>query len=182
MSEVVGVIGYFATSAELCAAVERARSEWYTDTETYLPVGDEVALDTIDPGTSPIRWVSLAGALAGLGFGLWLTIWTSRDYPLVTGGMPIVSWPPFLVTTFELLVLFAVLGAVAGFLWQARLPALTPSSGYSSDLAVDTYALLIRSLPAETDRARAEALLREAGAVEVRAVPRRTSGPLGDPL
>lgn len=180
MSEFEGVIGYFASSTQLRAALARAREERFTRVEAYLPIDDEPAVDEHGSGPSPVPLFALAGALGGGGFALWGAIWTSRDYPLVTGGMPITSLPPFLVTAFEVLILAAAVGAAAGFALFARLPSLSPGHGYRSDLAVDTFALLIRSLPLPAERRRAERLLRETGAFEVRTVQRRECGPLGE--
>lgn len=180
MDDFEGVIGYFHSTEAFRAAVRKARSEWFQEVETYLPVGDEVTIEEVIPGVSIVPWAALFAALGGGAFGLWLAIWTSWDYPLVTGGMPITSFPPFLVVAFEVLILAAAGGAILGFVWQAGLPKLKPGGGYSSDLAVDTLALLIRCSPHSTDRARAESVLRETGAFDVRSVHQRQCGPLGE--
>jgi hypothetical protein len=178
--EFEGIVGYFASEEALSRAIERARSTPHTDLEPYLPVGDPDLLDEALPGTSPVRWMALAGGLAGIAAGLWMTISTSLDYPLVTGGKPIIALPPYLAVAFVLMILFAAIGTVLGFLLFARLPSLTPSSAYRRDLAVDRFGLLVRCPPAPASAHRVEEALREAGALEVRRVYREARGPLGE--
>jgi hypothetical protein len=181
-----GVLGLFASADALPGAIDRAREAFFTEIELYSPIGDRESVDRLLPGTSRVRWATLAGALAGIVLGLWMTIGMSRSYPLVTGGKPIVSLPPFLVIAFELMILAAALGTVAGFLLFARLPSLRPSSAYSRDLAVDQFGLLIHithcvgTRPDEAPRERAETALREAGAYEIRSVRRQKRPVLGE--
>lgn len=178
--EFEGVIGHFDSADALRRAILRVREAGLTDLEIYLPVGDSAAVEEIHGEGSPVRWVAIAAGLAGFALALWMTIAISRDYPLITGGKPIVSLPPFLVIAFEAMILFGALGTVAGFLWQSRLPDLRPSSAYRQSLSVDTFALLVRSLPAEADRTRAEGALSEAGAEETRWVRREDRSALGE--
>lgn len=176
-----GVMGYFASTEALTEATNRAREALYLDVEVYLPVEDEATIEQTNVIGSMVRWPCIAGGLAGLAFGLWLTIWTSGEYPLVTGGRPVVSLPPFLVVAFELAILLAALGAIAGFLLLSGLPRLRLSSAYHADLPVDQLAVLIRSRQS-TDRARAEAILRDAGAIRIREVYQDDRGLLGEGL
>jgi hypothetical protein len=175
-----GVLGLFDSADALPGAIDRAREAFFTEIELYSPIGDRESVDRLLPGTSRVMWATLAGALAGIVLGLWMTIGMSRSYPLVTGGKPIVSLPPFLVIAFELMILAAALGTVAGFLLFARLPSLRPSSAYSRDLAVDQFGLLIYCLPDEAPHERAETTLREAGAYEIRSVRRQKRPVLGE--
>lgn len=73
---------------------------------------------------SPLRFFTLLGALLGLIFGFWFTIWTSLDWPLIGGGKPIVSIPAFVIIAFELTVLFGGVITFIGFLLLARLPSV----------------------------------------------------------
>lgn len=75
-------------------------------------------------------WIyRLAGAGGALGLlsGYGLTSATERDWPLATGGMPIVSGWPNLVVIFELTMLFAILTTVAALLIAASLLRRRPS-------------------------------------------------------
>ena len=72
-------------------------------------------------------WLAGVGGLLGLSFGAWLTSMTERDWPLPTGGMPIVAWWPNLIIVFELTMLFAVIATVIALLVTAGLPRRTPA-------------------------------------------------------
>jgi hypothetical protein len=178
VEEVEGVAGVFVSPDAMPDAVRAAQEAYLADLEVYLPIDDQASVEEAHPAESPVRWFTLAGAGFGFLAGLGLAFWSSADYPLVTGGKPIMSLPPFLVVAFETMILFAVIGAVVGFLWCSRLPDLTPSSAYRRDFAVDSPALLIRSVPTEEMQTRAERVLREAGALEVWRVPRERRGVL----
>jgi hypothetical protein len=72
----------------------------------------------------PLRFFALAGGLSGFLGGLGLTIYTALSWPLMTGGKPIISLPPFLIIAYLLTILFGSLASFAGFLLLARLPRL----------------------------------------------------------
>lgn len=176
--EVEGVAGAFISPDAIPEAVRAAQGAYLADLEVYLPINDQASVEEAYPAHSPVRWFTLAGSVFGFLAGLGLALWSSADYPLVTGGKPILSMPPFLVVAFETMILFAVIGAIVGFLWCSRLPDLTPSSAYRRDFMVDSPALLIRSVPTDEMQIRAERVLRESGAVEVWRVPREQRGVL----
>ena len=67
-------------------------------------------------------WIAGAGGVVGLVFGAWLTAMTERDWPIPTGGMPIIAWWPNLIIVFELTMLFAVIATVMTLLVTAGLP------------------------------------------------------------
>ena len=50
-----------------------------------------------------------------------------RDWPLPTGGMPIVAWWPNLIIVFELTMLFALVATVITLLVTAGLPRRVPA-------------------------------------------------------
>ncbi len=70
-----------------------------------------------------LRFFALVGGVAGFGSGLALTIYSVLSWPIIVGGKPIISLPPFLLIGYLLVILFGSLGAFAGFLLLARLPS-----------------------------------------------------------
>lgn len=175
-NDTLGMVGYFPGPDEVrdgLALVEQ-RAPHAT---AYLPIPDQPAVDNIQPGISPVRWVTLVGGISGIATALAMTIWMSWDYPLVLGGKPITSLPPFIVVCFELLILFGSIATLAGFLFFSKLPDLTPSEAYRPGMAVDNFAVYI---PCGTDAQmrNAEKTLREAGATEVAVVHDRQRGRL----
>ena len=77
-----------------------------------------------------------------------------------TGGRPIIPFPPFLIITYEMTILFGILATVIGFLISARLPAIRDRA-YAPEAAVDRFAVAVTCDDDERVE-RAAAILREA--------------------
>jgi len=73
---------------------------------------------------SKLKIFTLLGAAAGMAAGWGLTIYTSLDWPLRTGGKPIVAIPAYVIVAFELTILIGAIVTFAAFLGLARFPAL----------------------------------------------------------
>lgn len=71
-------------------------------------------------------WIAGGGAVCGLVTGYLLTSLTQKAWPIVTGGMPIVSNWTNIIILFELTMLGAVLATVITLMKTARLPARRP--------------------------------------------------------
>lgn len=173
----LGVAASFETPARLLAA-RRLAEEAKLASEAYLPVPDEELIRALEPDSvrSPVRGWTLAGGLFG-GFAAFaFTIWISDNWPLVVGGKPIVSMPPFIDIAFEMTVLFGALFCCLGLLLRARLPRLRLPAAYQTDFAVDRYGLLIRCNEAEA--ALAWELLAQACAERIWTVVDRQNPPL----
>jgi hypothetical protein len=73
-------------------------------------------------GSGKLRFFALIGALGGFGGGFAFAALTSLDWPIVTGGKPIMSVPPFILIGYLMTILFGSLISFAGFLLLSRLP------------------------------------------------------------
>jgi hypothetical protein len=78
----------------------------------------------LDDSQSAVRFFAGVGAVSGLLTGFAFTIGTVLDWPMITGGKPLVSIPAFLVIGYELTILFGVLTAFVGFLHLSRVPVI----------------------------------------------------------
>jgi hypothetical protein len=115
---------------------------------------------------SGVRMFTLVGGLTGTATGFALPVWTSLDWPLITGGKPIISLPAFVIIAFELTILFGALSTVAGLFILARLPNRKPLVVYDPAFSAGAFGVHI-----DIGGDGAEAVrrtMREAGAVEVR--------------
>lgn len=73
---------------------------------------------------SKLKYFTLAGALSGFIGGFALTIGTVLDWPLITGGKPLISIPAFIVIVFEMTILLGATVSLLGFLLLSRLPSI----------------------------------------------------------
>ena len=80
--------------------------------------------------------------------------------------MPIITIPPYLIITYELLILFGILFTVVGFFISARLPVFRDRV-YVPETGVDKFAVSVACDDAEHFK-RAQTILQEAGAEQVR--------------
>ena len=160
----IGVMGISREEDTLLRALDELQRNGYSQLDTFAPIPSPRLLDRVGSRPSPVRVYTLLGGIAGFLSGLALTVLTSTHWPVLTGGKPIVSIPPFLVITFELTILVSGLSTAAGWLihgvWKpAREPRFDPR------FSTDRYGVFV-----ECERARlehAQQLLKAAGMEEV---------------
>ena len=121
MSIIRGVWGISAHEEPLVEALAQLRRAGYQHVETFSPIPSDRLLEGQIFRKSPVRFYTLGGAALGFVSGLALTIGTVIQWPLMTGGKPIVSVPPFLVIAFELTILLGGLFTLGGLVIHARL-------------------------------------------------------------
>ncbi|HEY3451786.1 MAG TPA: quinol:electron acceptor oxidoreductase subunit ActD [Myxococcales bacterium] len=157
-----GVLASFADPASAARAIRALRQGGVEDVRVAMPAHYPAVMEALGRPRSLLGWVTFPGAILGLLCGLGLTIGTSLAWPLVTGGKPIVSLPPFVIVTFEVTVLVgAVTNLVALFVGSAlgeRRRAFPRGSRFTGELI---------GVFAAGEPEAAERLLREAGAREV---------------
>ena len=114
-----------------------------------------------------LRTWALAGAGIGMVGGFLLATITALNYPLVKGGMPIVSPWPVGIVTYETTMLGAVLATLAGLLVELRLPNFRKLP-YDESVA-DGGVLLAVKCEGVSDEARSSVqdVVNSAGAVKV---------------
>ena len=136
------------------------------------------------------RWLALAGGIAGVGAGFLLAAGTAWLYPVQTGDKPIIAFYPTGIVTFELTMLFAIVGTMVGMFLEMRLPPLGKrlydpaiAEGFIG-ISVTAHAGgeivacgrgttpgecigTIASVPAKEQKSLAEEIMREAGAIRV---------------
>lgn len=88
-----------------------------------MPIPVEGVDEVLAIKPSPLRFFTLAGAVAGAAGGLAFILYTVHDWPLVTGGKPLIAIPTFVVVTFACTILLGGLASFLGFLHLSRLPA-----------------------------------------------------------
>jgi Protein of unknown function (DUF3341) len=162
----VHLLAVYDRAAKAAAAASAIRSAGLGEVTTYAPAPNHEIDAALGPGVSPVRVFTLLGGILGCVLGFALPIYTALDLPLITGGKPIVSIPPFVVIAFELTILLAALSAIGGFLVLSGLPLLRSGTLYDPRFSEDRWGV---GITCAADRADAvHARLTEAGAEEVR--------------
>lgn len=103
------------------AALRELRGEGVPGSSITVMSSEPLHLETDGAPKSRIGGFAIAGGLVGAAFALLLTIWTSRQVGLVTGGMPIVSPWTIGIIVFELTALGAILATLGRMIYEAGL-------------------------------------------------------------
>jgi hypothetical protein len=115
----------YETATALRRAAKRASNlgRPALDALTPNPVEDVVALLSPPAASAPIGWVMVIAGVAGAALGYWMQWFSSTiDYPIISGGRPLNSWPAFLLVPYEMAILFAGVVGLLGWLWMCGLP------------------------------------------------------------
>ena len=108
---------------KLKALIESGTSPDSLEVISPIPVPEVEQIMGLKP--SRLKYFTLAGGLSGLAAGFAFTIFTVKDWPIITGGKPLISTPPFIIIAFALTILLGALVSFAGFLLLAKLPSIT---------------------------------------------------------
>jgi|SRR5690606_18732484 hypothetical protein len=162
------ILGSFADPDDLMHGIDKLQQHNISiyDCFTPMPIHGIEAKLGVRPSRLPIA-AFLFGSLGTLS-GVALLYYTmTKDWPMNVGGKPALMMPDFIPVTFELTILLCSLGMVATFFFKNDLfPGRAPKV---MDLrATDDRFILAVDANENTDHAQVEALLREAGAVEVK--------------
>lgn len=117
---------------------------------------------------SPVRWFTLFGALFGATMAFSLMSFTHANWPMILpGGKPVVSIPPFIVISFEGMVLWASMMTLTGLMVNCRLPAtdLAPEI-CDPRFSNDHFGIVLERVGAH-DAAKIKHILEASGATEV---------------
>ena len=164
----MAILGTFAFEEDFLAAARNLTSSGFDNVSLLSPLPLEEAQEILGLDKSPIRHYSLAGAIIGAISGFAMAVATSLVFILPTGGRAIITIPPFLIITYEMTILFGVLFTLLGFHFVSGLPAWRDRP-YLPSAGTDKFVVVVEG--ADGDQvARAETIIRDAGAEEVRHV------------
>ncbi len=164
----MAILGTFAFEEDFLAAAKNLTASGFDNISLLSPLPLEEAQEVLGLDKSPVRHFSLAGAIIGAISGFAMAAGTSLVFILPTGGRAIITIPPFLIITYEMTILFGVLFTLLGFHFISGLPAWSDKP-YLPSAGSDKFVVVVEG--AEADQvARAEAIIRDAGAEEIRHV------------
>ncbi len=163
-----GVLGVFGHLDATISAIKTLKDGGHREAITvYSPVPRHELEAALQQPTSPVRMWTLIGGITGCGIGAWLTLYMSYDWPVVVGGKPVGSIPPYIIIMFEMTVLFGALTTILGLLFNALLASRHQGTiAYDPRFTNDKFGIFVRC---DGDQAAAmEGVLQRAGAEEVR--------------
>lgn len=160
-----GILGVFAEIDAAVEAIERLKAAGLHRIITFSPMPSHDLEHALHPTPSPVRLFTLVGGLTGAAAGFALPTLTSLDWPLVTGGKPIISIPPMVIIAFELTILFAALSTVAGLFINARLPRARSQVIYDPSFSAGNFGVFVS---ANGNSAKAREIMMQSGATSVR--------------
>ena len=112
----VGAWATFEYLDDTCNATLGLRRQGYQNIVTHSPCARHELRKALDTPESKIPLITFLFAILGLITAVTMTVWMSLDWVLPVSGKPIVSAYPVMIITFELIILFAVMGTVLGML------------------------------------------------------------------
>ncbi len=161
----MAIVGSFAYEEDFLAAAKNLQSSGFDNISLLSPVPLKEAEQLLGLGKSPVRHFSLAGAIIGAIFGFGMSVATALTFILPTGGRAIITLPPYFIITYEMTILMGVLFTLIGFHFVSGLPAWRDRP-YLPSANIDRFVIVVEH--AEEDQAaRAEAIIRQAGAEEI---------------
>jgi hypothetical protein len=162
-----GVPGVLASFVHVDSAVEAItglKAKGFRDLTVYTAAPNHEIEDALDHPVSGVRLFTLFGGLTGCAAGFGMTIWMSRDWPLLVGGKPIAAIPPYVVLAFELTILYGSLCTVAGMIILSVMRSLK-GRPYHPSYSDDRIGVFVPCGPDQSTAVRE--LLAAAGSVEV---------------
>jgi hypothetical protein len=167
MNKPYGLLAEFDTSADILCAAEAVRRAGYRQWDVFTPFPVQGMDEAMGLKRSPVGWCAFFGGTAGFAGGNLMVWWMSAvDYPILVGGKPtfspLAAFPP----SFELAILFGVLGALAGMLFLNRLPRLHHpllKNGRFKGATCDKFYLVIEGADPQFSEIETRKLLEAAG-------------------
>ena len=159
------LVGVFELPLAVAEAAKKLRRRGFEELEIYSPVPSHELDHAIDERPSRVRIFTLIGGLLGAISGYAMTIWMANDWPIMIGGKPLSSIPPYTIIAFELTILFGGVLTVLGLFAVGRLPRVKFDRAYSRRFSSEEFGLVVRCHG--RDVVEVEDLLRTQGAKEV---------------
>lgn len=175
MSDLFGVMAVFRTPEAVKRAASYLRQSGFQAFEAYTPYPVDGLGETIDPGSKPfLPLLMFAAAVVGAAWGYWIQFWDEAvNYPLNVGGRPYNSWPAFIVSTFEFMLLVSVAAGFFGMLAASRLPKLYhplfAARGFDR-ASRDRFVICVEASDPHFDAARVRQLFEQFGAERIEQV------------
>jgi hypothetical protein len=121
---IFGMMAEFDGPERLIEAARQARAARFRAIDTYSPFPIEELTEILELADIRIPILTAVGGILGAVIGFGLQVHTNLAFPIDIGNRPLIATPGFMLITFELGVLGAVLATIFGMLILNRLPRL----------------------------------------------------------
>jgi hypothetical protein len=159
-----GVLASFVYEDAAVDAIRGLRARGFRDLTVYTAAPNHHIEEALDHPVSWVRAFTLVGGLTGCAAGFGMTIWMSRDWPLLVGGKPIAAIPPYVVLGFELTILYGAMFTVLGMIVLSAMKSLR-GRPFRPEFSDDRIGIFV---PCGADqRPSVRAFLQEVGSEEV---------------
>lgn len=138
-----GVMGVFFYVDDAAEAVRSLKSAGHARLSVFSPVPHHEIEEHLDRGPSGVRWLTFLGGFLGFTGGMSLCIYSVYSYPLVVGGKELVSLPPFMIPTYESMILLGGLTNLLAMLAFCRLPVVKPRAPYDPRFTEDRIGIWV---------------------------------------
>ena len=165
------ILGVYEHPVPLAEVARRLRNRGYEKLEVYSPAAFAELENVVEDKPSGVRIFTLIGGLLGVVTGYAMTIWMANDWPIMIGGKPFSSIPPYTIIAFELTILFGGIATLLGLLLVGKLPYGSfgkGDAGYSARFSAEDFGIVIEC--DDRDIAEIDALLRAYEAKEISVV------------
>ncbi len=164
-----GLLASFDYVDSTVDAIEELRESGLKAITAYTPYPEHMIEEALGYDQSPVRVFTLVGGMSGAAAGFALASFTSLDWPLITGGKPILSMPTYVIIAFELAILFGVLSTLIGMFINSRLPYVKPMIVYDPEFSAGRFGLYVTT--SEDRIGEARRILESHEPVEIRENP-----------
>ncbi len=138
-----GLLASFDYVDSTVDAIEELRKSGLKAITAFSPYPEHLIEESLGYDQSPVRVFTLVGGMSGAAAGFALASFTSLDWPLITGGKPILSMPAYVIIAFELAILFGVLATLIGMFINSRLPYVKPMVVYDPEFSAGRFGLYV---------------------------------------
>jgi hypothetical protein len=123
--------------------IKELKKEGFEEITAFAPFPEHHIEEALGYKTSPVRMFTLIGGLTGAATGFAFTTFSVQNWPLITGGKPLVSIPAFVVIAFELTILFGALATVIGVFLNMRIPDIRSKVVYDPEFSAGRFGVYV---------------------------------------
>ena len=162
-----GVLGIYAYVDSVIEAIHKLKRAGHGDSlRVFSPVPNHDIEHAVDLPESPLRFLTLFGALLGAACGFAFTILTSLDYPISVSAKPIAAIPPYMIIVFELTILFGALSTFLGLIVNSLIRNRAPITMYDERFSDDKFGVMV--VCSKDGMNQVEEIMKSTGAEEVK--------------